>query len=100
MERSVRTTCLHNFPVGFVPRPIFVPDTSILRNEKYVSLNLICHGVGAECECIQQCIHTYKPVRYTYPNRPKGHKILGLILVGQEMKVIRRGTEPVEVFTF
>ena len=39
-------------------------------------------------------------MRDTYPNRPKGHKVLGLILVGQEMKVIRRGTEPVQVFTF
>ena len=99
-ERSVRPTCLHNFPVGFVPRPIFVPDIFILRNEKYVSLNRICHGVGAEGECISILIHTYKPVSYTYTNMPKGHKVLGLILVGKEMKLIRRGTEPVKVFTF
>ena len=39
-------------------------------------------------------------MRDTYPNRPKGHNVLGLILIGQEIKVIRRGTEPVEVFTF
>ena len=39
-------------------------------------------------------------MRDTYPNRPNGHKVLGLILVGQETKVIRRGTEPFEIFTF
>ena len=60
----------------------------------------LCHGVGAAGEFISQFIHPYKLVRDTYPNRPKGHKILGLILVGQEMKVIRVGTEPVKVFTF
>ena len=39
-------------------------------------------------------------MRDTYTNRPKGHKVLGLIFIGQEIKVIRRGTEPVGVFTF
>ena len=39
-------------------------------------------------------------MRDTHPNRKKGHKLFGLILVGQEMKVIRRGMEPVNVFTF
>ena len=65
-----------------------------------MSLNCLCHGVGAAGECISQLIRPSKPVRDTYPNSPKGHKVLGLILVGQEMKVIRRGTEPVDVFTF
>ena len=48
--RSVRPTRLHNFPVGFVPRPIFFPDTCIIRNEKDMSPNLLHHGVGAEGE--------------------------------------------------
>ena len=39
-------------------------------------------------------------MRYNYPNRQKGHKVLGLILIGQEMKVTRCGTEPVGGFTF
>ena len=34
------------------------------------------------------------------PIGQRGKKLLGLIFVGQEMKVIRRGTEPVEVFNF
>ena len=36
----------------------------------------------------------------TYPNRPKGHKALGLIFIVQDMKFIIRGTEPVGVSTF
>ena len=60
----------------------------------------LCHGIGAAGERILRFIHPYKPVIYTYHNRPKGHKVLGLILVGQEMKMIRHGTEPVKVFTF
>ena len=39
-------------------------------------------------------------MRYTYPNRSKGHKLLGLIFLGQEMKVIRCGIEPVGGCTF
>ena len=99
-ERSVRPTCLQNFPVGFVPRPIFSPDNFIFQNKKYMSLNRLGHGVGEAVECILWFIHPSNPARDTYPNRPKGHKILGLILVGQEMKVIKRGMEPVEVFNF
>ena len=30
----------------------------------------------------------------------KGHKVIGLILIGQKLKVFRRGTEPFGVFTF
>ena len=99
-EQSVRPTCLHNCPVGFIPRPIFFPDAFILRNKKDMSSNCLRHCVGAAGECISRFIHPYNHVRDTYPNRPKGHKLLGLILVGQEMKVIRRATEPVEIFTF
>ena len=39
-------------------------------------------------------------MRETYTNRPKGNKLFGLILIGQEIKVIRRGMESVEFFTF
>ena len=99
-ERSVRPTCLYNCPVGFVPRPIFFPNTFILRNDKDMAPNCLHHGAGGAGECISQFIHSSKPVMYIHTNRPKGHKVLGLILVGQEMKVIGRGTEPVEVLLF
>ena len=62
--------------------------------------NRLLHGVGEQGECISRFIHPSKPVRDTYPNRPKGHKVLGLIFIGQEIKVIRHGTEPVGVFNF
>ena len=84
----------------FCTKANIFPDTFILRNNKYMSTNRLYHGVGAAGECISQFIHPSKPVSYNYLNMPKGHKVLGLILVGQEMKVIRLGTEPVEVFTF
>ena len=58
------------------------------------------HDIGAAGECVSRFIHPSNTVRDTYPNRPNKHKVLGLILVGQEIKVIRRGTEPVKVFTF
>ena len=65
-----------------------------------MSPNSLRHGVSAAGECISQFIHPPKPTRDTYTNITKGHKVLGLILVGQEMKMIRHGTEPVKVFTF
>ena len=40
------------------------------------------------------------PVSDTYLNRPKRHKVLGLVLIGQGIKVIRHSTEPVKIFTF
>ena len=65
-----------------------------------MSMKRLRHGVGAAGECISRLIQPPKPVRDTYPNRPKGNKVLGLILVGQEIKVIRRGTAPFDIFTF
>ena len=65
-----------------------------------MSPNRFCHDFGAAGECISLFIRPSKPVKDIYPNRPKGKKLLGLILVGKEMKVIRCGTKPVKVFTF
>ena len=62
--------------------------------------NRLLHGVGEQGGCISRFVHPSKPVRDTYPNRPKGHKVLGLIFIGQEMKVIRSVRKPVEGFTF
>ena len=65
-----------------------------------MSPNSLRHGVSAAGECISRFIHPSKPTRDTYTNITKGHKVLGLILVGHDMKVIRRGTALVKVFTF
>ena len=65
-----------------------------------MSPNRLRHGAGAAGEFISLSIRPSNVVRDNYPNRTKGHKVLGFILVGQEMKLIRRGTEPVKVFTF
>ena len=99
-ERSFCLTYVHNCPVGFVPMPIFFPDTFILRNEKDMSPNRLRHVVGAAGECISQFIHPSNPAKDTYPNRPKENEVLGMILIGIEMKVIRHGTETVKVFMF
>ena len=84
----------------FCTKANFFPETLIIWNEKYKAPNRLCHGVNAQGEWILQFIHPSKPVMDTYPNIPKGHKVLGLILIGQEMKVIRRGTELVRGFMF
>ena len=65
-----------------------------------MALNRLRHVVGAQSECILRLIHPSKPVSDTYPNRPKGYKLLGLVLICQDIKVIRRGMEPVGGFTF
>ena len=65
-----------------------------------MSPNRLPHGVSAAGESILWFIRPFNPVRDTYPNIPKGNKVLGLIVISPEMKVIRRGAEPVEVFTF
>ena len=90
--RSVRPIHLHNCPMGFVPRPIFFLDTIIIQNENDMAQNRLLHGVGAQGECISWFIHLSYPVRDTSPNMPKEHKVLGLILIVQDIKVIRRGT--------
>ena len=36
----------------------------------------------------------------TYLNKPKSHKVSGLVLIGQGIKVIRHIMEPVDIFTF
>ena len=52
-------------------------------------------------EWIYLAIHPPSNIlRGEYPNRPKGHKVLDLILIGQEMKMFRHGMEPVEVLLF
>ena len=79
---------------------MFFQTALIIKNKKNMLLNRLRHSIGAVGECISRFIHPYKHVRDTHPNRPKGHKVLGLLLVGQEMNMIRHGMEPVEVSTF
>ena len=51
-EQSVCSNYLHNFTVSFLQRPIFFPDTFILRNEKDMTPNRLRYGIGAAGECI------------------------------------------------
>jgi hypothetical protein len=57
-------------------------------------------GVGAVAWVMSRFVHPSKPLRDQYPNRPKNHKLEGIILLREEDKVVQRGTEPVPVFLF
>ena len=45
-------------------------------------------------------VHPRKPIRDKYSNQPKNHKLQGVILVGGDVKVVRRGADAIPVFVF
>ena len=58
-------------------------------------------GVGAIASCISRFIHPSKPIREKNPNRQKGHKLEGCIIIDQVEKTIKRGSEkPIPCYTF
>ena len=45
-------------------------------------------------------VHPSRSIRHKYPNRPKNHKLEGVILVEVNAKVVRRGADAILVFVF
>ena len=57
-------------------------------------------GVGAVASVMSKLFQPSKPVRDNYPNRPKNHKLQGVVLVEVDIKVVRRGANAILVFVF
>ena len=57
-------------------------------------------GVGAVASVMSKFVHPSKSIHNKYPNRPKNHKLQGVVLVEVDAKVVRRGTNEILVFVF
>ena len=57
-------------------------------------------GVGAVASVISNFVHPSKSIRDKYPNRPKNHKLHGVVLVEVDAKFVRRGANEIMVFVF
>ena len=49
---------------------------------------------------MSKSVHPSKPIHDKYPNRPKNHKLWGVVFVGVDAKVMRRGANAILVFVF
>ena len=58
----------------------------------------LCAGVSAVASVMSKFVHPSKSIRHKYPNRPKNHKLQGVILVEVDAKVVRRGSNAILVF--
>ena len=53
------------------------------------------------CYClVTPPTHPSKPILNNYPNSPKNHKLEGVVLVEEDVKVMRRGSDAIPVFVF
>ena len=57
-------------------------------------------GVGAVASVMSKFVHPSRPIHHKYPNRPKNHKLQGVILVEVDTKVVWRGADAILVFVF
>ena len=57
-------------------------------------------SVGAVASVMSKFVHPSRSIRHKYPNRPKNHKLEGVILVEVDAKVVRRGADAILVFFF
>ena len=60
----------------------------------------LCSGVGAVASVMSKFVQPSRSIRHKYPNRPKNHKLEGVILVEVDAKVVRRGADAILVFVF
>ena len=47
------------------------------------------YGVGAVASVMSKFVHPSRSICHKYPNRPKNHKLQGVILVEVDAKVVR-----------
>ena len=57
-------------------------------------------GVGAVASAMSKFVHPSRSIFHKYPNRPKKHKLQGVILVEVDAKVVRRGANEILFFVF
>ena len=60
----------------------------------------LCSGVGDVVSVMSKFVHPRKPIFDKYPNRPKSHKLQGVVLVEVDAKVVRQGANAILVFVF
>ena len=60
----------------------------------------LCAGVGVVVSVMSKFVHLSKPIRYKYPNRTKNHNLQGVVLVEEDVKVVRQGSNAIPVFVF
>ena len=60
----------------------------------------LCAGVGAVMSVMSKFVHPGKPICDKHPNRPKNHKLQGVVLVEVDAKVVRQGANEILVFVF
>ena len=56
--------------------------------------------IGAVASMMLKFVHTSNPIRDKYPNRPKNHKLEGVVLVEEDVKFVRRGANAIPIFVF
>ena len=57
-------------------------------------------GVGAVASVMSKFIRPSRSIQHKHPNRPKNHKLEGVILVEVDAKVVRRGADEILFFVF
>ena len=57
-------------------------------------------GVGAVTSVMSNFVHSSRLICHKYPNRPKNHKLEGVVLLEVDAKVVRRGADAILVFVF
>ena len=57
-------------------------------------------GVGAVASGMSKLVHPRRSIRHNYPNRPKNHKLEGVIFVDVDAKVVQQGADAILVFVF
>ena len=65
-----------------------------------LKLTEIRSGVGAVASMMSKFVHPIELICDTYSNRPKKHKLQGVVLVEVDAKVVRRGANAILVFDF
>ena len=64
-------------------------------------MSLMFHArVGAIAYVMSNFVHHINPINDTYHNRPKNHKLQGVVLVEEDTKVVRWGADTIPVFLF
>ena len=63
-------------------------------------LTKLCARVGAVASVMSKFFHPSKSIRDKHPNRPKNHKLQGVVLVEVDAKVVRQGANEILVFVF
>ena len=60
----------------------------------------LCAGVGVVASVMSMFAHSIKPIFDKYPNQPKNQNLEGVVLVEEDVKVVRQGADAIPVFVF